>query len=246
LWIVIYNTSTNKATDYPQILTSTNSLWMATRDESLGYSTTNGFTTNATAQAELPFVVKQGSNYFGQPFTIYNASGYTSNQLERGFQFTLDEDAVVSGVTFSNTGSTAFNNFRILADATAPGGTALHSWSLQDDTNETTNDLSSCKRFDSVITLSGGVTYKATVTFTANTGLPPSIQIEDYSSYSSMFDTLRGYDTMTTPWSVIDNGAGGWTIDKSISPFFYLHVQSQPAIASGGMIGGGNLSGGFQ
>lgn len=240
LWIVAYNTASAPTTDYPQILGATTA---PEAGPGLGggdfaarpHSTTNGFSSAGTARTKMPYVIKQGSNYFGNPFTQTNAAPYTSNQLERGIQFTPTEDVVVS--SFAN-GSTSpnFALARILADATAPGGSALNEYDLDSDANETTNDLCQAKVFDAAVTLSGGTTYKLTVTFSSNTASPQAAQIEDYASYSAMFDTLRAEDVLRTPWSVIDNGAGGWTTNKALWPQLALGIRDFPAIAGGGSL----------
>ena len=247
LWLVAYNTAAAPATDYPQIMSATTG---SIADPGgvgpmMGYSTADGFTTNGTLQPETPFIVKQGSSYFGQPFTQRNPSPYTSNSLERGMQITLDEDVVVVGALFDSI--VAFASLRILADATAPGGAALNSYDLSGVANQTTQDYCGGLIFPTPVTLSGGTTYKVTLTFSANTQLPVGLQIEDYASFATMFDTLRGYDTMILSWSVLDDGAGGWTINKSLVPMIKLIVQSFPAIVGGGgMIVHPGMSGGFR
>ena len=234
LWLVASNTAAAPATDYPQIMSLTTGL---IGDPSgigpmMGYSTADGFATNGTGAAEMPFVVKQGSNYFSQPFTQRNNAPYTSNTLERGMQITLDEDVVIVGAIFDS--AVAFASLRILADATAPGGTALNSYDLSGVANQTTQDYCGGLIFPTPVTLSGGTTYKVTFTFSAVGTAPAAFQIEDYASYSTMFDTLRGYDTMILPWSVLDDGAGGWTTNKSLAPMIKLIVGSFPAIVGGG------------
>ncbi len=237
LWLVIYNTAGAPGTDFPQIMTSnTITLPNFANNAALAFTTSTGFSTNGTAVQETPFVIKQGSNYFGQPFTQFNGAYYTNNQLERGFQFTPTEDVVVQGY-MNTSATTSFALARILADATAPGGTAENEYDLDSDANETTNDICGAKIFDAAVTVSGGATHKFTLTYSANSQLPGVIQIEDYATYSGVFDALRAENALTMPWGAIDNGAGGWTIDKAIAPQFALLVQDYPAIAAGG---GGN------
>ena len=234
LWLVAYNTAAAPATDYPQIMSATNGVMgdPSGIGPTQAYSTADGFATNGATQLEMPSVVKQGSNYFGQPFTQYVSAAYTSNALERGVQITLDEDVVIVGALFDSVA--AFASLRILADATAPGGAALNSYDLSGVANQTTQDYCGGLIFPTPITLSGGTTYKVTLTLSDNTTAPASFQIENQASFTTMFDTLRGYDTMNLPWSVLDNGAGGWTINKSLVPTLRLIVQSFPAILGGG------------
>lgn len=233
LWIVIHNTTDTPASNYISVLTATNTVFFsgATSFHATGYTTTAGFSSNGTQVNEMPFVINHGGTYVGQPFT--QRTTRSSASTEYGFQFTPTEDVKVSGVLIG-VGSANYADFRILADATAPGGSALNSYDLDSDSNETTCDLVGAKMFDSVVTLSGGTTYKCTLTFGASVASPSHIEIEDYSTYSSMFDTLRGYDLTTLPWVVTDDGGGGWTTSKDKCLELMLIVQDNPEIASGG------------
>jgi hypothetical protein len=230
LWLVAYNTSAAPTVDFPQILTGT------THDMGdalfTPFTTTNGFSGNGGAASEMPFVVKQGSAYFGQPFTQRHATFYANNTLERGIQITPTEDVTVCAAVFplSNT----LSDLRILADATAPGGAALNTFDLDSDANETTADVTGSKWFDSPVTLTGGTTYKATLTFGSATQNPAVLHIEDYASYSAVFDALRANDKLAVPWGVVDDGAGGWTIQKDVCPDLSLIVSDFPAQAAGG------------
>lgn len=242
LWLVIYNTSGTPGTDYPGILAATN-IAIGPAVSSTGifaaFQTTNGFTTDGTSIGELPWVVKAGSTYYGQPFTQINSTYYTSNTRQRGIVITPTEDVSVNGVSFKN-GVSNYNELKIYADATAPGGSAISTHDLDSDANETTGDICGGKTF-AAETLTGGSTYKAALTFSSSSQSPWVVQTEDYSSYSSVFDALRAQDTINVPWSAIDDGASGWTIDKAVSPLIMLHIDDNPAQAGGG---GGPLIGG--
>lgn len=237
LWIVIHNTTGTPASNYVSVQVSTNSLlWQSNTsvNHAFGHTTTNGFTTNATTVVEMPFVINHGGTYVGQPFTQRNTRASAST--EYGFQFTPTEDVEVVGVLIG-TAASNYADFRILADATAPGGGAINSYDLDSDANETTNDLCGAKFFDSAVTLTGGTTYKATLTFGSSVAAPSHLEIEDYAAHSSMFDTLRAYDKTTLPWVVTDNGAGGWTTSKDKCLELCLIVRDRPAISASG--GGG-------
>lgn len=234
LWLVITNTSADPATDYPGILTAPN-VWnspVSGYGYSMGYTTTGGFSAAGTTAPKMPFVIKAGSNYFGQPFTITANSYYTSNQLIRGIQITPTEDVQVNGAAI-NAGGAQLENVTIYADATAPGGSALATYDLDSTANATTSDQCGGITF-TPYTLTGGVTYKVTVGFNSNNQNPQVYQIEDYSSYSAVFDAIRANDTIGMPWSVIDDAGGGWTIDKAVCPSLALYIVDNPAQAAGG------------
>ncbi len=234
LWLVAYNTSASPTVDFPGILTSTTAFNVTPADVgySAGYVTTNGFSGSATASVEIPYVVKCGSNYFGNPFTQFNSSYYTNNTRQRGIVVTPTEDITYNGCYFNNA-TTAFNELIVYADATAPGGSAIATHDLDSNANATTSDACGASTW-AAETLTGGSTYKAIMTFSSNSQLPSVWQIEDYASYSSIFDSLRANDTLGVPWGAIDDGAGGWTIDKAICPALALYVDDNPAQAGGG------------
>lgn len=237
LWICMSNGAAAPATDYPNILYTTNMSNLL--NQQVGYCsilamyTSSGFSSDGGQAPEMPFVIKHGTIYVGQPWTRHSGTYYTNNQLERGIQFTTTEDVTVGTVEI-NTGSTAYSDARLLADATAPGGSALYTWDLDSDAGETYADAYGAKTFDTAITLTGGTTYKLTLTYSTNSQLPWVLEIEDYSTYSTVFDTLRGYDTYRHPWGVIDNGSGGWTTDKAICPCLGMKISDFPLQSSGG------------
>lgn len=246
LWFVAYNTSASPTVDYPQILIGTNmliGLYGAYGNTACGHTTTNGFSGNGTLAAETPFVIVHGTSYDAQPFTSCSQDTYTSNTRERGFVVTPTNNLSIYGVQFTTSGaSSAVDKLKIYDNSTAPGGTALHSFDFDSDANETTGDLCSSKVFDAPITLTGGVTYKVVLSFGSSATLPHFFLIQDYATYASVFDSVRANNQLTAPWGCIDDGAGGWTIDKSICPGLYLLVDDQVAAAGGGscrVIGGG-------
>ena len=77
------------------------------------------------------------------------------------------------------------------------------------------------------ITLPAG-SYIGAISFSGNTTLPNVALIEDYSSYSSVFDSLRDFDPFGHPWGVYDNGAGGWTTSKDMCPGICIYVDDFP------------------
>jgi hypothetical protein len=245
LWLVIYNTSASPTIDYPQIML--NPTWGGTAQyiarASYAYTTTAGFSADGTVSAKVPFVLVHGANVSGQPWTREGVGQYANNTRERGFVCTPTSDIEVYGAEFgTNTGAANVNELKIYDNSTAPGGTPLHTFDFDSDANETTGDLCQSKVFDAPITLSGGVTYKVALSFGSSTQGPYRAEIEDYASYSSVFDALRAFNTLTAPWGCLDDGAGGWTIDKAVCPSLALYIDDTVAGSSGG--GGQRVIGG--
>lgn len=234
LWCVVRNTASNPTVDYPSLR---NSVDGEGGDVPGGvgivapYTTANGFTSNGTLQGKLPFVIVGDNGPILANVFTSRGTCFASNMRERGIRFTPQVDCVCFGVVV-DTAFPAYDTFRILADATAPGGTALLSrvWNA---TNRTANAVGNLI-FASPITLSRGITYKAVSTFSGwDTDLPRSQgRIDDYSSYSSLFDAIRAKDTHHYPSMVVDNGSGGWTEFKDYSGGIVLGVDDFPRMRS--------------
>jgi hypothetical protein len=228
LWFIAYNTSAAPTTDYPQILTVTTAQYnniISAYGVTNAYSTTNGFSAGGSAISETPFVIKQGSMYVGNPFTAYQATTTGSNTLERGIQITLTSPVTISGVMIY-AGASNINELKIYDSTTAPGGTTIATIDLDSTANMTTGDTSGGFSF-SPITLPAG-TYNIVLSISANSTLPASGVIEDYSSYSTMFDSMRAQDTLHNPIGVVDDGAGGWTLLKDLCPGILLYIDDFP------------------
>lgn len=225
LWFVVYNTSASPTVDFPNVMITTSASPYIAPNQMVGYSSTAGLSTAGTQRVTLPFVVTQGSNHFGQPFTQINVAYYTSNQLKRGFAFTMPATALFYGVAFQAS-STTLSGVQIFTSAQNPNDSPAHGYSTGADANETTDELVGAKLFDTSITLTAGASYKCVLTFASNSQSPAVLQIEDYASYSAVFDAM--YDQSSYCWGVIDNGANGWTTDKSISPCIQLLMESIP------------------
>lgn len=223
LWVVVHKTSgttcdirTANAGIFPIGLTH--------QVHDTVYTTTGGYSANGTLATETPHIIKQGSNYFGNPFTQRSTTFYTSNTLERGIKFTAPFSCSVCGVVFDGS-SANYANVNLYGSGGTPGGTALATWDLDSDAGETSGDLSQGKIFDSTVPITAGLTYFLTLTYSGNTQNPPGMEIENYASYTTEFDAIRDVHTGMAPVSVVDNGAGGWTVAKNFMPHFALLVS---------------------
>lgn len=241
IWFVFDNTSASPTVDYPGILTSTNIQFfpISNTGPTVGYSTTNGFSSSGTGAVETPCFVVQGSKRAGQPFTQINSTYYTLNQRRRGVVIKdLSVAHKIAGVWFEN--DTPRDKFQLYNSTEAPGGTVIEEWDLDSDTNETTAEAIGTKLFDTARTLDAGTEYKGVFTFASNSQIPSVLQIEDHSSYATDFNAMLDGNRNQYPYSVIDDGAGGWTEDKAVCPDFGLMIQEYVAASGGGamVIGG--------
>jgi hypothetical protein len=233
IWLIIRNTSASPTVDFPQLMT-TNTVILG-RPAGWGwtecYQTGVGFSSaGASLSQEMPFIVKQGIKYFGHPYTQITASYHASNMLKRGIVFTITGSVKIFGVEF--TGIVAYSGFEIFDNATGPGGVPLHTFALGSDANQSRDEVIGAKIFNLPITLPAG-TYKAVLTFAATSPQPYTAQIEDYASYSSVFDELA--DGFNVCHGCIDNGAGGWTIEKNATKAIMLLIDE--FVASSGSSG---------
>jgi hypothetical protein len=230
LWIVLTNTATAPTVDYPNILTGPNTV-TGRSNNLVGYSTLNGFSTAGTSQTKMPCIITIGSGHVGSPITQNTATFYTNNTFKRGIVVTPISNVTIdlwqtSSPLISLTGIQVF-----LAPA-LPNSTPLYTYTLGTDTNATTDRLFGSKIFNPTLSLIGGNTYYIVNTLTAATVTPSGGQIEDYSSYSSVFDSL--IDGMSNCASVIDTGSNTWTITNAFIPGITLTPIDFPTAASGG------------
>ena len=227
LWFVVTNTSAAPATNAPQLLCSTTTSFNSPVFTGHGYSTTNGFSTAAaTGQSELLWVLKQGSNVYGQPFSNHSATVHGSNTLQKGFKITPPIDVEFYGFTMPNPGA-SLAGLKIFDAATAPAGTALYSFALGTDANELRDEYLGVKVFDTPVVLEAGNSYIVALNYGSNNSAPGGGFIEDYASYPTLFDALVDFFTVCP--CVIDNGAGGWTVRMETCCNMQLLVSDLPS-----------------
>lgn len=228
LWVVVDNTSASPTVDYPSIQVATN--FSVAHPVASGFTTTNGFSSDGSGQVKMPYVLVQGSNVMGQPFTGRIFAPFANNTRKRGIAgVTPDTDVVIRAIEF--TANSALNGIEIFEGSAGPGTTPLISYALGSTANQTTDKLVGCKAIPP-LTLSAGTTYRVVLTFGSNSNILSSAVINDYSSYSSVFDKL--YDGFALAYSTIDDGAGGWTDNKEICPAMSLILDEFPAASGGG------------
>ena len=206
------DTSASPTVNYPSILTTqVNGQLGFGPNYATGYSTVNGWSTAGTAQTRMPFVIKQGSNYFGQPLTTQNSTTFASSTLLRGFRITPPIDIEVAGWV-ANTGSTAYVAVSIYVGV--PNAGALQTWALGTDTNQSRDEIYGSKLFPTPFILEAGVTYYVAAGFGTATAMATAV-IEDYATYPSVFDALVD-DFIVCP-AVISAADGlSWNVRKDV------------------------------
>lgn len=231
LWLCLKNNSAAPATDYVNVLN--NGILGPTAAPNrlrafAGYSTTGGFVANGTLLTCLPFVVEHANgDVYGVPFTTVSSAYYTSNTRKRGI-YIPPQPTVRTYTGAGFTAAAALNGLQLFDSATGPGGSALQSWNLGSDSNENSDELIGYKWFDTPVVLAANTAYRFVCTFASNAQVPQVWQIQDYSRYSSIFDKFYSTDRGDLCYSTIDNGAGGWTDDRAISPCIGLVESSAP------------------
>jgi hypothetical protein len=229
IWFVIHNTSASPTVDYPAIVTTTDTSFRFGCNSAPSTSTV-GFSVAGTSVVEMPFVVVQGTEPYGQPIGGRSSTTYTNNTLERGFvlpaevgEIPLEGWNILSNVLPG----------KIYSDGVAPGGTALYTFpSLTGTGSQHTRHW-----FDSSFTLNslgGTPPWKVVFATTVNSQGPTGGFIYDYSSYSTMFDKFA--DGINFVHGVQDNGAGGWNYFKNYINGILLFAGNYTAPTGGGLL----------
>lgn len=232
VWIVMYNTSASPTVDYPIILTSTNCYTVLFPAASIGAAflipsvTTNGYSANGSLVSKAPHLITMNGVHYGNPFG-QAVTHFANNALTRGIVFTTP-NRIKIGAVCTGTITGAIASVQLFDATTGPGGTALFTHTTGADDEAVGSFI-----FSSPFELAPG-TYKCVLTFGSSSNNPTAQQIDDYSSYSSVFDAW--WDNWTRCYSCVDDGAGGWTINKSVSPDIGLYIDEFVESSGGGRV----------
>lgn len=181
------------------------------------YTSSNGGSTLVTRNAP-PLVLKfADGTIMGVPFTTSGAD--TSNSLERGMLVRMAERFKLAGVGFNSATGSNISGAKIYASGTAPGGTALASFSGAAGINSFQHLL-----FSSPYQLEAKTWYRVVLTYSGNSTDPGYLQVQDPSTYA---DVLSAAFLSGDAYHTIDNGAGGWTDSTDKFPRMWL-VFSEP------------------
>ena len=187
------------------------------------YTSTNGGSTWTTRNAG-PLVLKfaDGSVY-GVPFTTNTVDA--NNARERGVRIRLTERLLLAGLGFNSTSGANINGAKIYADATAPGGTALVSFSAAAGVNSFGHLLLSAP-----YQLEAKTWYRVVLTYSGNSTSPGYLQVQDSAAYA---DVLGATFLGGSAYHTIDDGAGGWTDATDKWPRLWLLCSEQVFQARG-------------
>lgn len=248
LWIVIDNTDATPATNNfslhtaitPTYLTGT----VGNYNVSQFYSNTAGFTTNGTSAARCPWIIKQGSNYFGWPWNSLGTNPIPSNTRKKGIKFTPRKTVRLLGYD-TDGGSTSHVKLQIFGPGQLPNDTPLYEFNLDTDANQTQNDVIGSKIFATQPILYGGTEYRAVFTIAVSLGLTTSglIGVNGLSypgsAYESVIDAVRLADTHRYPVGTEDSGSNTWIDYKGTCPGIRMLISdyvNDPSFS--GFIGG--------
>lgn len=253
LWAVIYNDAGAPATDFPSVIVSNALLapWVSAMPQQyLTFSTTGGFSSAGSATQGRVCCVEYVNGYTdGHLITRSTATFFTSNQRERGIVIDgLDVATYVYALIYQASLSTSINGVKIYGPGSssgtqAPGGTTYATYNLGSDTGQSRDRLIGSKIISPLL-LAANSKYRVVFTFTANSQTPSVAQIESMADYTAlgrvgMYGNALGYMT-------IDDGAGGWTDDKSIWGGIGLSISSYVPSSGGGLLVRQGMTGGFE
>jgi hypothetical protein len=226
LWFVLSNTSPAPTVDYPSILTTTAfapAFNGSLSQQHYGVSSLVGYTVNGSNLTRLPHAIVQGGVTYGQPFTANVNTIFISNTQMKGFQIRPPTDIEVSGFMVTGGGASQYASFRIYDAATPPGGTPLYSYALGTDANQSRDELIGAKCWAPIV-LAAGRAYNCVISYGTAAAMSGA-QIEDFTSFASVFDNMRD-DFVTCP-GVWDIG-GVWTLRTDFFPNLSLMVTGFP------------------
>jgi hypothetical protein len=185
IYFIIHNTSSSPTVDYPGIRNAIAGGFPYGGDPT-AMQTSNGFSsTGSGGGSETPVGYVIDGQCYGQ-LTTRSASPFTSNSLRRGIR--IDAAAGDLLLVGFNAPSTSVTSFEIQSDGVAPGGANL--WSF------TWPSLASSAHgiffFDTPFTLNslgGTPPWRLVYNMGSTTSTPGGGFIDDYSSYSTIFET---------------------------------------------------------
>lgn len=237
LWLNVFNGTATPASHYPQFLTTTGFL---SNVSSIGggggtptfadnrfawFTTTTGWSTAGGAVNGSAIVEFADGTIAGQPFTRSTSAFYASNQRERGIYIgALDSPLWCSAISFGP--ATAATGIRIYDASQAPGSTpSIASFNLGSDANQVNDKIEGTKAVTPFL-LPAGRAMRCTLTYNVNTVGLTVFNIEGSTDFADIL--LCGAQGNTIGYATIDNGAGGWTDDKSAFGGVCLIVSQTP------------------
>lgn len=242
-YVVLGNADATPGTNYPTIRTSFSG--PAPTDSMLGRfraaTSTNGFSTGTLSTSGYsPVCVLKFADgtIIGSPYT---ASGnYTSNTRRRGMKVNnLDKPLGITTAVW-NVVSGTVTSLETYSGTTIPGGTLVRTA----DTISASASALGASGMPELI-LSANTVYRLILTYSTSGQTPGFWQIEDSASFADILSAgIAGGKIHST---ISDGGSPeAWIDETDKLPRMLFEVSQYGETSSGGAIGGGNLSGGFQ
>jgi hypothetical protein len=184
----------------------------------------------------------------GQTITRNTITFFANSTRERGIVIDgLDVAVYVYALVFTAGMSTAVTGVKIYGPGSAsgtqaPGGIVYVSYNIGSDTGQS-RDRAIGSKIITPLLLSANTKYR--VVYTLNTSAQPTnvAQIESMSDYAAL--SRVGLYGNAIGYSTVDDGAGGWTDDKSAWGGIALSIASYMPPSAGGLLVRQGMEGGF-
>lgn len=217
VWIVWDNNAVAPATDFPNILTVTNTVTIGSNRQTCN-TTANGFVASA-AVTEMPFMVLQGTTWYGQPIT-QQTTVFTSNQLKRGMVITPTTNLPVTHIE-NTVSSASMTTVEIFESTQLPNATPIYTYNFT-----ALERLIGLKTLPTPVTLFKGKTYYIVFDFSGNAATPLGGQIEDYTSFPAAFDQMK--DGMGLCAGVQEIAGPAWSVFNNFFPQSFVYISNTP------------------
>jgi hypothetical protein len=239
LWFVLYNAAAAPATDFPNLLSANAAAVPFVQNapnQFRMYASTNGFSTAGTIlQGRVAVVKHTDGTIQGCAFTRLNTGSFSSSTRERGIVIeSLDLATWVYCLTYIANLAAPVSGVKIYGAGNA-GGTqgpntaitqGVNGWqfAMGSDSGQSRDRVIGTKIIAPIL-LAANTKYRVVFTYGSVNNSPTVYQIESASDFSDL--TLAGAFGNGIGYSTVDDGAGGWTDDKSAWGGIALGVQSQ-------------------
>lgn len=231
VWLNVQNTAAAPATDFCGIMNGSAASTFRPSFSPTQYTTTNGWSTAGSIAGELPHVILQGSaTVAGMPWTILgNVATFVGKRgillgpnLKR-FQYNWFRTAA---------GGSSWTNLQVYDIATPPTGAPLIDLSIPSSGLDRAVGITDVSALN-FAALPGNGPFVLCTEFSATQSQTGMLQIEDYTSFPTLFDRFTE-DNFLNPAYVFES-AGNWVIDRSRTGGMMLAANDVIATGGGGL-----------
>jgi hypothetical protein len=234
--IVVDNNSASPTVNFPSFLNQTAADSVVDGSavlRILGYETTAGFSANGTARLEAchVLVTANGNKVYGNPFCSHTA--LTAFTGRRGILVDDKCRGLYLGDLRVVSGSTGYQSVQIFEFSKPPTSSPFFSRDISGSLDKIAGYASLNLETD---TFPGSGPWVICINSTSSVGGNGYMLIEDYSSYSSVFDKF--YDNFKYCPTVTES-AGNWVVDRSRCGGIAVDVDGFVQFPAGRIISGG-------